>query len=135
MLRRQVKTPRTDRDSYPASLGPCPDTPNCVSSQAEGTSRWVAPFPCVGACTEMLSKLRVILASSPGAAVVVSTDSYLRVEFTSAVFRFKDELELLADPNEGVIQVRSASRVGHFDWGANRRRVEYLRKRLARVLE
>jgi len=39
--------------------------------------------------------------------------------------------ELLADPDAGVIHVRSASRVGTWDLGLNRRRVEDLRRRLA----
>ena len=125
----------TDPASIPTSLATCRRSPNCVSSQAKVASQRVAPFQCVDSCGETLRHLRGILDSTPGVSITVSTDTYLRVEFTSAVFRFKDDLELLADPNEGVIQVRSASRVGHFDWGANRRRVEYLRKRLARVLE
>jgi len=66
-----------------------------------------------------------------GAAVVVSEDSYLRAEFSTMFFRFVDDLELLADPDAGVIHVRSASRVGTWDLGLNRRRVEDLRRRLA----
>jgi len=63
----------------------------------------------------------------------VSTDSYLRVEFTTMIWRFVDDLELLADIDQAVIHVRSASRVGTWDLGANRRRVESLRHRLAKI--
>ncbi|MCA8941395.1 MAG: DUF1499 domain-containing protein, partial [Planctomycetes bacterium] len=48
-------------------------------------------------------------------------------ECTTAVWRFVDDLELLLDDERSVIDVRSASRVGEFDFGANRGRVETLR--------
>jgi uncharacterized protein (DUF1499 family) len=48
------------------------------------------------------------------------------------ILRYVDDLELLADIEQGVIQVRSASRVGTWDLGVNRRRVESLRRRLAK---
>jgi uncharacterized protein (DUF1499 family) len=40
-------------------------------------------------------------------------------------------VEFWLDPAAGVVQVRSASRLGYGDWGANRKRVEALRQRLA----
>ena len=67
----------------------------------------------------------------PRVRVVVATESYLRAEITSLVFRFVDDLELLIDQEQGVIHVRSASRVGQYDLGANRRRVEDLQRRFA----
>jgi len=60
--------------------------------------------------------------------VVEATDSYLRAECTSAIFRFVDDLELELRAGEGVIAVRSASRKGYGDFGVNRRRVERLRE-------
>jgi len=41
---------------------------------------------------------------------------------------FVDDLEFLSEPSKGVIQVRSASRMGHSDLGVNRSRVERIRK-------
>jgi len=126
-------TRETDPSSTPTLLADCPADPNCVSSQATQASRRVEPFRCRGSCSETLQQLRVILESTPGATVVVSTDSYLRVEFTTMILRYVDDLELLADIEQGVIQVRSASRVGTWDLGVNRRRVESLRRRLAKI--
>lgn len=51
-------------------------------------------------------------------------DHYLAATFTSAIFRFVDDLELRIDPRQEVIHIRSASRVGRRDGGVNRRRVE-----------
>ena len=77
-----------------------------------------------------LIKLRQILESMHRVRITEATSTYIHAEFTSLVFRFVDDLELLLDSEAGVIHVRSASRVGRSDLGANRRRVEDLRRRL-----
>lgn len=65
------------------------------------------------------------------AQVVSRDDGYLHAVFTSRIFRFKDDfearLEAGSDPAEAKIHVRSASRVGYSDLGANRRRVDAVR--------
>ena len=126
-------TRETDPSSTPTLLADCPADPNCVSSQATQASRRVQPFQCRGSCRETLRHLREVLESTPGVSVVVSTDSYLRAECRTMVFRFIDDLELLTDIDKEVIHVRSASRVGTWDLGVNRRRVESLRRRLAKI--
>jgi len=60
--------------------------------------------------------------------IVTAGETYLHAEFTSAVFRFVDDVEFLLDDAEKVVHVRSASRVGHSDLGVNRKRVEALRE-------
>jgi uncharacterized protein (DUF1499 family) len=64
--------------------------------------------------------------------VITESDNYLHAECESAVFGFVDDLELHLRSLEGVIAVRSASRLGYSDLGVNRRRVERLRAMLAR---
>jgi uncharacterized protein (DUF1499 family) len=59
--------------------------------------------------------------------IVVATDTYLRAEFTSAVFR--TSMMLSCDDRARLIHVRSASRVGRSDSGVNRKRVEEIRAR------
>jgi uncharacterized protein (DUF1499 family) len=56
---------------------------------------------------------------------------FLWAVFTSTVFRFVDDMEFRMDGATQTIHVRSASRIGYWDLGANRRRVETLRKRFA----
>jgi uncharacterized protein (DUF1499 family) len=63
-----------------------------------------------------------------GGKVVAVEGTYLRAEFTSRVFRFVDDLECFYDEARGVIEVRSASRLGYSDFNVNRDRVEELRK-------
>ena len=56
----------------------------------------------------------------------------MHAEIRSPLFGFVDDLELRIDPDRARVDVRSASRVGRSDLGANRRRVEVLRERLTR---
>ena len=69
-----------------------------------------------------------------GAAQVIvrdQGDGYLYAQFTTRWMTFVDDLELWVDPVNNVVQVRSASRLGESDLGANRARIEALRARLA----
>ncbi len=56
-----------------------------------------------------------------------------------AVFRtrlgFIDDVQFLADEKAGVIHVRSASRIGYWDLGANRKRIENIRKEYHALLQ
>ena len=113
-------------------------TPNSVSSQADlwpqsaGARRaMIAPLALVGDGPATMAKLQAIVASIPGAEVLKVEPDYLYATFTSVVFKFVDDLEFWFDPANGVVQVRSASRVGRSDKGVNRARVEALRARLA----
>ena len=106
------------------TLAPCPDTPNCVSSEA-GTApeKLVEPFS-----PEVWEALPDAIAAM-GGEVTRSEDDYLAAEFTSATFGFVDDLELRKADDS--VQVRSASRVGYSDRGVNAARVAELRRRLA----
>jgi len=61
--------------------------------------------------------------------IVISEELYLHAEFTSTFFRFVDDVEFLLDDGKKLIHVRSASRVGYYDFGVNRSRVEEIRTR------
>lgn len=112
-------------------LLPCPDRPNCVSSQDQSdTAHFVEPFPLSSPPEQALGLIREVVASVPRAELVEERPGYLRFVFTSAVLRFDDDVEFLVDEAAGVIQVRSASRLGYSDFGVNRKRVDTIRKRL-----
>jgi uncharacterized protein (DUF1499 family) len=122
-------------------LAACPNSPNCVSSQATDETQHVRPFPLDDgslagetdgdSSRRAIEELASIVSALPRTKVVHQTDDYLHVQFTSVFFRFVDDVEFYVDPHAGVIHVRSASRVGHSDLGANRRRVEAIRTALA----
>jgi uncharacterized protein (DUF1499 family) len=113
-------------------LAPCPSTPNCVSSDAAQGSHSVAAFQPIVSPSAAWRELRAVLASLPRAEVVTATDDYMHIECRSAVFGFVDDLEFHLRPSENIIAVRSAARLGHSDFGVNRRRVENLRSSLRR---
>lgn len=66
----------------------------------------------------------------PRTTIVTQTERYLHAECRSAVFGFIDDLELYMRPDGNIIDIRSASRLGEYDFGVNRNRVETLRKLL-----
>ena len=109
-------------------LSPCPDSPNCVSSQASDSEHRIEPIAFQGTPTEAMVEMKRVLASMPRVTIVEESPTYLRAEAKSLIFRFTDDLELLLDANEKVFHVRSASRVGRSDLGANRKRVEQIRR-------
>jgi uncharacterized protein (DUF1499 family) len=76
--------------------------------------------------------VRESVASLSRTKIISETSDYLHAECTSAVFGFVDDLELHLRTAEGLIAVKSASRLGYSDLGVNRRRIEDLRALLAK---
>ena len=112
-------------------LRPCPDSPNCVFSNATDAAHRVAPFQLQAAASPRVWKaLQKTVATLPGAQITTATDNYLHAECRSAVFGFIDDLELQLQPQQNQIAVRSAARLGYYDFGVNRKRTEELRRRL-----
>ena len=112
-------------------LTPCPNSPNCVNSQATGDSHFVAPIDYACSRDEARLRLLQILKKTRRVRIVTAEENYIRVEFTSRIFRFVDDVEFYF-PKEPVIQVRSASRLGYSDMGANRRRIERIREQFSK---
>jgi len=112
-------------------LVPCPSSPNCVSSRAADNAHFVAPLAVSGDPGDVLRRLRRVIEGMSGGRVVTTSDTAVHAEFTSRLFRFVDDLDLELDERTRVVHVRSSSRVGYWDWGVNRRRVEAIRRALA----
>lgn len=104
-----------------------------VSSEpGEWWIRRVAPFHTSGDPVALFRRLREVVASMPRTHVVTATDDYLHAVCRTRV-GFRDDLEFRWCPSEGVAHVTSASRVGLFDFGVNRRRVERVRRKLEAI--
>jgi uncharacterized protein (DUF1499 family) len=116
-------------------LKPPSRTPNSVSSQAmlwpEGdyasAYAQIEPLALRGDSTVAMTRLHTLVAAWPGARIVEERPDYLRVEFSTRWLRFVDDAEFWLDPAGGVVQVRSSSRLGRKDFGANRARIEAIR--------
>jgi uncharacterized protein (DUF1499 family) len=115
-------------------LTPLPGKPNCVSSLATDAEHRVEPLELRGDVGAARATLEQIVADLPRSVLLAEDDAYLRFQFSSFVFRFKDDLEFHLVPADGVIHLRAAARVGHSDFGVNRRRVEVVRERYDRWL-
>jgi uncharacterized protein (DUF1499 family) len=109
-------------------LKPCPDKPNCVSSEVvSDAEHYIEPLVySADEATSILPRLKTIIVEM-GGSIQVEETNYLAATFTSSIFRFVDDLELRIDADQKTIHLRSASRVGHGDGGANRKRVERLK--------
>lgn len=112
-------------------LRPCPDSPNCVSSFATDEGHAIAPLTIEGAPQAAWEALESELAGRDRVEIVTNTEDYLHAVFTTKLMRYRDDVEFLLRPQQAEIAVRSASRVGYGDMGANRDRVESIRAALA----
>lgn len=110
-------------------LKPCPDSPNCVNSRADDARHAIEPIQYHGDAHAAQARLRSIIESAPRARVIESRPGYLRAEYTTRLMRFVDDVEFQFVPEQSVIHVRSASRLGYSDLGVNRKRIESLRDR------
>lgn len=109
-------------------LADCPSSPNCVCTQCSNMDHHMEPIPYSSNPAKALEKIKTILTRMPRSKVIDEKDNYLHTEFTSALFRFVDDVEILVDPEAKVIHFRSASRAGHSDFGVNRSRMEQVRQ-------
>jgi len=107
-------------------LTDCPSRPNCVNSQAADEGHFVPEFTYTKSRQAAFDRLKKAVLSCERVTIVEEKEDYLRVEFKSALVRFVDDVEFYF-PEEKVIHVRSASRIGYSDLGVNRKRVEHIR--------
>lgn len=109
-------------------LGDCPDTPNCQGSESSRASQRLDRFALTQDADLAIATLSAIIASEPGGKVLEKTDRYLHASFTTRVMGYVDDVEFLLSDDNRSMQVRSASRLGVSDLGANAKRIESLRK-------
>jgi len=113
-------------------LLPCPKSPNCVNSQAADEAHFIEPLHYTGSEKEARNRLVQIIKSEERTKILQDTENYIQAEFTSALFRFVDDVEFYfpeKQDGQAIIHVRSASRVGYSDFGVNRKRIEQIRSK------
>lgn len=122
--------------STPAQVGlvdgqlmACGQKPNCVSSSADPKSDfYIAPLQSNN--IEVIWDNLNILLGDMGYKIVAGRSDYIHATATSSLMKFVDDMEFLLDKEEGKIHLRSLSRVGYSDLGANRKRINEIKKRL-----
>ena len=75
-----------------------------------------------------MSRTRIIevVKGMKGSKILEVSDSYIHAQFQSRVWRFKDDVEFFFDEVARTVHFRSASRVGYYDFGVNRRRMSQI---------
>jgi len=115
-------------------LAPPKRTPNNVSSQVDRNAdaqHYIEPLRYSGDARRAWAALRRVIDGMPRVKVIASDSNYLYAEFTSKLMGVVDDTEFYLNEKAGVIEVRSASRLGRGDRGVNRERVEFIRAELA----
>ncbi|TAK82945.1 MAG: DUF1499 domain-containing protein [Betaproteobacteria bacterium] len=107
-------------------LAPCKRSPNCVSSQANPSD----VEHCIAPLRGSMEAIRKVLHGMKRVRVIAEEENYVYAEFRTPLMRYVDDVEFYFDGT--VIQVRSCSRLGRRDFGANRKRVERLRALIER---
>ena len=122
----RLKPPSATDNSVTSQAALYPDHPQRAYSQIE-------PLRYTGDGTAAMARLATLLGSWPRATLVTGQPDYLYAQCETRWLRFTDDVEFLLDAQTSVIHVRSASRIGRKDFGANRARVEALRTALAKT--
>ena len=91
----------------------------------------IEPLRYTGPSEAAWSRLVAVVEATSNSHIVTHEAAYLRVEFVTPLMRYVDDVEFRLTPE--AIHVRSASRVGRSDLGANRQRVEALRAAFPRT--
>ena len=127
--------------SRPEKLGlknklftPCPRSPNCVLSLQSDEKHRILPLAYAGTLEVAKERLKQVILSHENARIITQNGDYWHVEFTSRWMRFVDDVEFYFTESEELIHVRSASRVGYYDYEVNRKRVEKIRIRFEKLV-
>lgn len=112
----------------PGRFTACPSAPHCVSSQAPpDSSHYVPPLRYRGDTASARHALLQVLRAQSNARIVRADDQFVHATFHTTL-GFVDDVTFVIKPKGHRIDVKSESRIGYYDFGVNRRRVQHLRK-------
>ncbi|MFW9942365.1 MAG: DUF1499 domain-containing protein [Candidatus Thorarchaeota archaeon] len=107
----------------------CPIKHVCVSTMSSRDDKvhYIEPIKYDGNIEDIMTKIVQVVNSLKRTKILLKTELYLHVVFTTALFRFKDDVEFLINDEEKLIHFRSQSRIGEYDLNKNRNRMEKFR--------
>ncbi|XP_074586359.1 uncharacterized protein LOC141842043 [Curcuma longa] len=130
----------------PPSLALCPATNNCISTAEEITDNqhyappWnynpedgnrKKPISKEEAMTELLQVVTTLKPNNFTPLIAERREDYIRVEYQSPIMGFIDDVEFWFPPGKNsIVEYRSASRTGNFDFDVNKKRIKALRLEL-----
>lgn len=113
-------------------LKPCPNSPNCVSTQETRKRKRMRPIEFRQTTEYAKLKLKMLFEEKKylsNVTLIKEEENYLHYEFKTKIGKFIDDVEFLFDEKNKVIHFRSTSRKGYGDFGKNKRRMKRIRKR------
>ena len=99
-------------------LKPCIQVSHCVREELN-----------VDGINEPLSRIQSILEKIPRTKIVDTDGDYIHAESTSRIMKYVDDVEITLKEPENKLIIRSESRVGEGDFGANQKRVDLLKSK------
>ncbi|XP_030931641.1 uncharacterized protein LOC115957517 [Quercus lobata] len=127
----------------PPALALCPATKNCIStSESVGDLTHYAPpwnynrgkKKAVSREEAMEELIQVIKSTKPDKftpRIAEKKDDYVRVEYESPILGLVDDVEFWFPPGKNsIVEYRSASRLGNYDFDYNKKRIKALRLEL-----
>lgn len=105
-------------------LPPCSNTPNCVSTEVDSQHpAYIEPIEARITIEQAQGYLENL-----GGQITGNSNNMLQAEFRTRLFGFTDDMMVKLNEADSTLRIRSSSRVGKSDLGANRKRVEALRQ-------
>ncbi|CAI0400975.1 unnamed protein product [Linum tenue] len=124
-------------------LALCPATNNCISTSenVSDSAHYAPPWNYNGGRPQAVSRqvamdelVQVIKTTKPdkySARIVEQNSDYVHAEYASPILGLVDDVEFWFPPgSKSTVEYRSASRLGDFDFYANRKRIKALRQEL-----
>jgi uncharacterized protein (DUF1499 family) len=126
ILARVVKRP-ANLGVREGKLAPCPNSPNCVSTQSQDPRHQIAPIAYKTSLVEAKATLLEVIRAMRGTTVITDEPTYIYVEFYVRGIGYLDDVEFYLDREAQVIHFRSSARLPYYDWQVNRKRMEQVR--------
>lgn len=117
----KLKRPSRTSNSVTSQADLWPDHPQLAYSS-------MVPFKTTGDGSAEMKKIAEALQAIPRTIIIKQEPGYIYAQSTTALLKFTDDVEFTLDASKGIIDVRSASRLGQKDFGVNRARIEAIRK-------
>jgi len=110
-------------------LKACPDSPNCVCSESHSKGDAQHFIKAITGNDKTWAHFKQVIIEQ-GGHIETDKDNYMHITFSTPIFHYVDDVEARFDRDEGLIHIRSASRIGRSDFGVNRKRMEAIKKAL-----
>ncbi|RDH84560.1 MAG: DUF1499 domain-containing protein [endosymbiont of Galathealinum brachiosum] len=112
-----------------SKLKHCSEKPNCICTEfVEDKLHFTDAIKFTEKSTAILINAIENTIQDTGGIIINQQADYIYATYTSSIFRYVDDFEIRIDNEKKLIHIRSASRVGHSDMGANLKRINQFKR-------